>query len=153
MCLSRHWNVVWERLWKIHVKPSKLCVSTTNKHTHSVTLNMVRLLTWASFTLFQKRTPVGTTVYSVADKLLMPLRHCFGYVLKALHSMSKILEVVVFAFKLHTPKSYKGTVPVGTCTHVQLAQPDYAHPTHFNYSLAYYIWVMDHVMHLWSHTE
>ena len=45
----------------------------------------------------------STTVDSIADKLLMPLSHCFGYVFKALDPVSKILEVVVFAFKSHTP--------------------------------------------------
>jgi hypothetical protein len=45
----------------------------------------------------------STAVDSIADQLLMPLSHCFGYVFKALDPVSKILEVVVFAFESHTP--------------------------------------------------
>ena len=55
-------------------------VAVESNHT-IVVLNIVQCpLTCASFTILQKWSVIGTTVESVADKLLVSLCHSFWYV-------------------------------------------------------------------------
>ena len=66
----------------------------TQYHTDLIGVRIIVqcLLTCASFTFLQKRgfTVIGTTVQSVADKLLVPLCRSFWYVFKTFYPMGNV---------------------------------------------------------------